>query len=236
MPRTVVALLGLLCLLATVPPAGAGEFPAAKLAPVDESSLNPDFKAFWTRLDEAVRSKEIAFVAAHLDPGVKVDFGPDGGLDLFNRRWGLDRDPAASDLWRVLGEIVRLGGTFDGPDRNRFTAPYVFSRFPPLFDDRFAAVTGRGIALRAAPEPTAAAVGRLDYDIVRLEPDAESPAAPADGELSFRGDSGSWVSVQTAAGLRGWVPGRYVRRAADHRLAIERRGGEWKIVLLVSGD
>ncbi len=225
------ALLLLPFLILAAGPALAREFPAAKLPPIDESGRDPGFKAFWAALGEAAKARDVAFLKAHLSPTAKVDFGGGTGWADFARNFALDTDPDHSPLWRELAEIHRLGGTFDTPERTAFTAPYVFNHIPSVFDDTFAAVTGRGVNLRESPGMKSASVATLDFDIVKVLP-VDDPPPPA----TVNGETWPWVKVRTADGKTGWVFGKFVRGACAWRFHVVKVGERWMIDFFVQGD
>jgi hypothetical protein len=126
-----------------------------------------------------------------------------------------------STLWTVLGEILRLGGSFE-PDGS-FVAPYTFSRFPDDLDGfESLVVIGTGVALRAAPRPDAPLIARLNYDIVTVA----TPPDPA----------AAWVEVRTPDGRSGHVAAALLRSPIDYRAGFARRDGEWRMIYFIAGD
>lgn len=195
----------------------------ARLHPVDEAAQNPSFLVFRQRLMEALRVRDVAFINGILDPGIKVSFGGDEGPRDFVKYWDLDH-PESSRIWNEFQTLLALGGAWQrdgGPAR--FCAPYVFTHFPSGYDAfEYSAITGRGVAVRERPDPSAPVIARLSFDIVRSE--YAEPAA-------------AWTRITTPSGRSGYVARRYIRSPIDYR-ACFRRGanGDWKLDLLVAGD
>ena len=212
-------LLSFLLLLAV-----AAAQPAPKLYPVDEGPQDPGFQAFRRRLLEALRRHDKDFVMGLLDPAVKVSFGPDDGPQGFAEHWGLDR-PASSRLWTELTTILSLGGRLqrDG-DRTEFCAPYISTHFPDGWDPlEYAAIVASNVIVRSRPAPSAPAIARLSFDIVRTE-------APAS-------ETQAWMKIVTPDGHPGYVARRYVRSPIDYRACfLKQESGRWVLRLLVAGD
>jgi hypothetical protein len=189
------------------------------LPPVDQAATNPSFLAFRDSLAQAVTRKDAAFVEKVMAPDVKLSFGGESGIADFRRIWRPDQ--ADSKLWTALGEILRLGGSFE-PDGS-FVAPYTFSRFPDDLDSfESIVVTGNGVALRAAPRTDAPLIARLSYDIVTVE----APPDPA----------AAWVEVRLADGRSGHVAAPLLRSPLDYRAGFAKREGEWRVIYLIAGD
>src|SRR5688572_13796382 len=100
------------------------------LRPVDEAAKDPDFLAFRTRLIDIVARRDTASLLALVHPDIRASFGSHSGIASFVELWKLDKP--GSELWKELGAVLKLGGSFDGP--TSFTAPYTFSRWPEDVD------------------------------------------------------------------------------------------------------
>jgi hypothetical protein len=197
----------------------------ARLYPVDEAAKDPEFFVFRARLLESLGRRDTAALMTVVAPEIRNSFGGDGGAAEFRQTWRLDR--ADSAVWTVLAAVLGLGGAFR--DDTSFVAPYVFSRFPPSLDGfEHVAVIGSGVRVRAGPDSTAAAIGRLSFDVVRR-------ARQGAGGGSVSG-SDEWTPVQLAGGRVGYVASRYLRSPIDYRAYFVRRGGRWVMLSLVAGD
>src|SRR6187200_2668650 len=91
------------------------------LKPVDEAATSPDFLSFRTRLEAIVAKRDIAGLVVILDPEIRASFGSDHGIEAFKAMWNLNEPD--TQLWKELGTVLALGGTFSGP--TEFTAPYL---------------------------------------------------------------------------------------------------------------
>ena len=92
-----------------------------RLEPVDQGPQKPDFMAFRTELRQTIERRDGPALLRVVHPNIKNTFGGDDGIDAFERLWRLER--ADSEVWRELGAVLALGGTFLDPDQ--FAAPYV---------------------------------------------------------------------------------------------------------------
>jgi hypothetical protein len=208
-------LAGLLLSLAL---AGAGAAAQTELVPVDEAAQRPEFFSFRARLASAVARRDAAAVLDAVDEQVKTGFGGDDGRAAFERQWEPRR--ADSRLWEVLGAVLALGGSFTAEDR--FSAPYVYSRWPEDLDAfTHVAVTGSEVRLRGAPRAGAPVVGGASFALLDL-------TGPATGD--------GWFPVRTADGRAAYVSAAYARSPLDYRAIFERRDGAWRLVAFVSGD
>jgi hypothetical protein len=209
-------ILFLWLVLSLLEPTGAQ---ARKLYPVDEAPRDPSFLSFRRQLMQASRKRDHRLVLSIVDPRIRNSFGNGGGVNEFKTLWNLERP--GSKLWNELGTILSLGGgfrTFQG--KRMFYAPYIFSHWPDDLDAfEYGAIVGRNVRVRSGPRATARVIDTLSYDIVRL-----SEAA------------GEWVQVVTPSGRRGYVLGRLVRRSIDYRACFEKKGGRWRMTILVAGD
>ena len=209
-------------LLAAAPSADAQ---VAKLYPVDEAARDPSFFAFRARLLQALQERDTAFVYAMLHPRIRNSFGGNGGIAEFREKW----KPGApdSELWGVLTTVLALGGTMD--EDGRFTAPYVFSRFPDELDTfESAAVVGEGVRVRARPDTRSEVLATLSFDVVALGHECGASAG------SDR--RGGWTGVRLADGACGFIAERYVRSPIDYRAIFQKVDGRWRMMLLIAGD
>jgi len=189
--------------------------PAEELRPVDESAKDASFAAFRTQLLGALERRDVKFVNGILAANIRNSFGGDGGVAEFRKVWKLDR-PAESKLWRELGEILRLGGTWENGE---FVAPYVFSRFPHRRDAfTWVAVVKPGALLRDKP----GGVGKpMGFAVVETMPGEARPG---------------WSRVRMEDGVTGWVRVDEVRSSIGWRAFFGKVDGRWRLMALLSGD
>jgi hypothetical protein len=186
---------------------------------VDQAAANAAFLQFREQLLQAIGRKDAAFVESILAPDVRNEIEGETGVAAFRSKWHPDQ--AASKLWTVLGDILRLGGSFE-PDGS-FAAPYTFSRFPDDLDSiETLVIIGSGVALRSAPRLDAPLLARLSYELVT----ADDPSRPITG----------WVRVRTETGQVGYVAEHLVRSPIDYRAGFAKRDGTWRLIYLVAGD
>lgn len=196
----------------------AAAFPI--IEPVDEAARQPDFLSFRNSLQAAVAERDVEVLLRSVHPDIRNTFGDDNGIEAFRRLWRLDEPD--SDLWAELGTVLRLGGTFEGPDS--FVAPYVFSHWRGEFDAfDHVAVIGSTVRVRSAPTTESAILTTLSYQILRLGGDRGYPQRP-------------WTAVLLPDGREGFVAASLVRSPVDYRAYFVRTDERWQMTLFVAGD
>jgi hypothetical protein len=207
---------GVFLLLAHI--AGATAQNIRVLQPVDEAAQNPDFLAFRTRLKAIVAKHDTKALLEVLHPDIRASFGSDSGITAFVAMW-TPNEPD-SKLWKELGTVLDLGGTFAGPAM--FTAPYTFSRWPHDVDSfEFMAVIGSNVRIRTQPNADAAVLATVSYAILENDLNAKSVEA--------------WTAVKFD-GKRGYVSSQYIRSPIDYRARFSYENGRWRMVFFLAGD
>ena len=177
-----------------------------RLLPVDEAGRDPSLVAYLAKLKDAVATQDRAALVALVHPDIKNGFGGDDGVANFHPEWP------------VLERLLRMGGAWKA---QKFSIPYVFSKFPDDLDPfDYAAITGQGVWLREAPASTSRGVRQLSYDIVRVD------------------DQGAeWWKVTTLQGEKGYVSATYIASPVGYRAIFQKNErGEWKMFALLAGD
>lgn len=209
--RALTLLLSLLILPAAI---ARTPFP-----PVDEGARDSSWSAFREQLMDIVERKDAKALLSHVDEKIQFSFGESPGIRGFERAWGLADRPEESGLWRELGAVLRLGGSFSG---GAFIAPYVFSLWPDAFDAfEHVAVVASRLRIRAAPSLDAPVLGFASYEILQRR--FGVPEAPG------------WVAVVRPDGGTGYVAATYVRSPLDYRAIFHKKDG-WKMQVFVAGD
>ena len=189
---------------------------AVPLRPVDQAVMRPDFFIFRARLHAAIAGRDEAALLGAVDPGIRLSFGDDNGLDALRKQL---RDPK-STLWTELATALALGGRFTSA--TSFTAPYVFAAWPERLDSfECAAVLGERVRVRKTAAAASTVVGSVSYEIVQVLPAARA---------------GEPVQVRLANGVTGFVAAPFLRSPLDRRAIFERAGGRWLMRSFVAGD
>lgn len=218
---TTAVLLALLIGGSAQAPAARAASPCApdraplRLLPVDEAATRPDFFLFRARLQAAIARRDEAAVLAVADPGIRLSFGGDEGLDALR---AMLRDPEGT-VWVDLGTALAMGGAFT---ESRFEAPYVFARWPDRADSfECAVVIGERVRVRAAAAPDAVVVASLSYELVQIvHPDPEP----------------GWRRVRLADGRSGFMSTAFLRSPIDRRAIFQLSAGQWRLTAFVAGD
>ncbi|RYG49528.1 SH3 domain-containing protein [bacterium] len=188
---------------------------APSLSPVDESPRDPSLVAFLNNLRRAVQTRDAKGLLARIDPKIRTSFGGGGGLADFRQFWRPENPDAP--VWREFEAILKLGGAFEG---ETYWMPTTYAKWPEAYDSfSYGAATGSSVALRGAPNADAKVVARLNYTILKAEPEKKG-----------------WLAVEVPNGPKGFVHKTDFRRPIDYRLAISKVKDRWLINTMVAGD
>lgn len=196
--------------------------PAKKLLPVDEAAKDSSFFIFRSRLMEAVAAHDAKQLMGFLSPKIMNNFGGNGGIEEFRQQW--QPEDKESKLWLELGRVLSLGGKFS--QDGSFSAPYYFAAWP---DDgsidafEWVAVVGENIRVREKPDVNSAVIGKLSFELVRIEEQQD-------------GASEEWTKVKLADGKKGFVASRFTGSGIGWRAAFDKENGEWRMTSFVAGD
>ncbi|HEX9458485.1 MAG TPA: hypothetical protein VGA84_05040 [Thermoanaerobaculia bacterium] len=203
-----------LLLLVACATAGAPQPPpplvhGPKLIPAYEWDKDNTLNAFRGQMIELIRARDAKRLFDHVDPNVRISFGPGSGIEAFQRAWYIE--PHWEEIYAIfyLGSGVLL-------DNDHFETPSLRATWPEKLDPlSFAVVMSRNTPLRESKDPGSKAMATLSFDIVK----------PL-GEKGY---------VRVADGRTGWVDPRLVMSPAGYRVELVRKWGTWKIEALVSG-
>jgi hypothetical protein len=197
---------------------------AATIPPRDECAASKSYAPITREIITIAQTRDTQRLLALIAPDIRLDFGGGEGKALFVETWRLDRG-TESPIWAELDKIVRLGCAVED-DWAAF--PRYFVRAPASGDvfAQYLAV-GTGIAMRAAPRTTATQVATLAWDVVTL----------VDGDASDdTGNPLTWLRVQRADGMTGYVKADYLRSVTDYRLIVGMVDGKPLITHFIAGD
>ncbi|MCP5086420.1 MAG: SH3 domain-containing protein [Rhodobacteraceae bacterium] len=203
-----------------------------QVLPRDEAARDPAFLAFLTRLQEAIHSRDLAYIVAQSSSDVLVSFGGNGGHDELREFFLVPEENYADEYkhlaaetreenWATFEETLTLGGVFTAP--GTFVTPYIFAYdFPEKYDVfGILVVTGTSVLMRQAPDRDAPVLARLNYAVV-----TGNEIDPVNG----------YAEVTLHDGAKGFVHVDYLRSPIDQRAIFRREDGEWKMEVLVAGD
>ena len=201
-------------------------FPPYRLRPADESSRDPEFLAFYSKLLSATDRKDQTFLISIVDPKIELSFGGDAGISGFQKIWKpADRK---SPIWKELGNALRLGVTFNAR-QGEFWAPYVFTHFPENYDGfDYSAIIATDVKVRKEPKSSAPVIATLNYDIVRTN--------YSEFSADKKNAKSSWIKVGLSDGREGFVPAAAVRSPIDYRACFAKKDGKWKMIVFIAGD
>ncbi len=196
------------------------------VTPVDEGKKDASFISFRQKLIEVVKNQELKSLVGILDPNITSSFGGDGGIKEFKEMWKLDSPK--SEFWNEMLTVITNGGVFS--DKNTFSAPYSFDRFPEDLDAfEHQIIFGSNVNLRSQPNNSSKLISQLSYNIVKV--DYEKSVKDKRKEEKYL-----WFMVETLGGKKGFVDSKYVRSPIDYRAVFEKKNGKWKMTAFVAGD
>jgi len=202
-----------------------------KLFPVDEGLKNPSFADFRDKLLTAVKNHDTEFVLSVLDRNIINGSDTEPGIKEFRTQWQLDQ--REGKLWETLLTILTMGGSFRAIEGNQeFCAPYVTSKWPTIVSQLpagadpldYQVIIAKDVAMKAEPNSTAATLGTLTYDVVKVNSLAPTP------EIK----SLCWMRITTLTGQEGYVPDKYIRSATDYHACFKRVGSKWYMTELAA--
>jgi hypothetical protein len=178
------------------------------LPPVFEWDQDNTLNAFRGQMIELIRTRDEKRLFDHVDPNVRISFGPGTGINAFTRAWYIQPH------WDELFAIFYIGGGVFR-DRDHFETPSMHANWPEKLDPHaFAVVMSRSTPLRESKDPKSKAIATLSFDIVK----------PL-GEKGY---------VRVADGRTGWVDPRLLMSPAGYRVELVRKWGTWKIEAMIS--
>ena len=197
-----------------------------KSLPIDQSSKDPTLVEFIKRLKVIIIQKDTSALYNQFDSAIAVSFG--GGLygkEAFKERWNLV-NPAKSELWNSLLQILKLGGVFEKAENNKelFNIPYAnsnttYEKLDPDYDCFNTAVCiNSHEPVFQTKSFNAKTISYLQYDFVILldNPDQNSQL----------------VKIQTFnKKSKGFINKNSLIYCADPKLCLQKnRAGQWKII------
>lgn len=219
--------------------------------PVDEGAAVPDFSEFRKSLLKAVEDGNDKFILEHtygdISFGYKIDEVVEEEQESSGKEEFKDilKSPEREEVYRILKENTRHGGTWGDRRWNRygkeyFCANYVHMCWP---EDRvsletgraFVAVTGDKVNVRSGPGASYNVLATISYEIVEAVGgypyDLEDDPSKWD---NVGGQAYPWYPVRLQSGIEGYIFGQYVSipSMGTPILIFKKVGGVWKIVYI----
>jgi len=193
-----------------------------KLMQVDEGPADPGFAEFRSKLAQTVESRDAISLLSVVSDDILNTTGEERGKKAFRSRWKPE-DPQ-SEVWRQLGDILKLGGRFN-PSRTTFTAPFVYTELHAAADqiEEIGVILGKDVSLRSAPSAKSRLVEKRSHEIVKLE-FGESPW--------FEDQDGGeypWFGVGIPGSDMAFVSARFIRCPLDYHARFEKMRTVWRM-------
>jgi len=206
-----------------------------KFPPPNESIKDHSLKTFLTNLKRAVQEKDTAFIYAALSTNIKNNFGNNGGINEFKKKWGLEK--SNTTFWYYIGRVLSMPGCRSNNNTNEYTTPYVFCMPLKKNDDPFyiVVVTEKNIPLKENPRTSSKTLLTLNYNIISLLPTLSMSNEKEKNEIGE--PKWSFVSVKyRKKEFKGWVYYKYIYSPVSYRLILGKENGKWQIQAFVTGD
>jgi hypothetical protein len=206
--------------------------------PRNEAGQDASLRIFVDTLKAVVNRKDASALLKLLSPNIQIYFDAKGN----NVKGFVDEyKPAdtAADVWKYMRQVVSLGGVFarnyktGKPEKDQFILPYVaeMNIKHEYCDGCYTcqAVIAPDVNVRVNTDRLSAAVGKLNYDVVKVVED------PVSKQLG--GNSRSWTYIQTFDGkITGWVRKDLLRGTCDYRMFLQKANGKWLVSTFIAGD
>ncbi len=199
-----------------------------KIFPIDESGSDPSLVAFITNLKKIVSNKDTTGLFKSLDTAIIVSYGGGiYGIEEFSKNWKLNK-PDKSELWKILSQILNMGGTWENDEGKYFCIPYAqsnkaFSKYKYDFDWYFTAVCiSPKVTVYKEPKTTSKELSTLNYDIVEIDSDY------------MKADFTKINTIDKK--VEGYVKTSDLIYSADQHLVIKKIDDDWKITAFAPFD
>ncbi len=202
-----------------LPPAEEA-YPVQTVEPVDERNTDPDFAAYFARLEEAVARRDVETLKKLMSPDIFLSFGGRQGYAALEDMWELKTDPQNSPLWNELEKALRHGVMrTDG----YFRAPGI--RLPEGVDEyRARVIVGTNVNVRRTPSLDGEVIQQVTNLLMRMPAEAT------------RYDRPGWKAVILPSGQPGFVSEEYVYEPLGYRAVFGKENGQWTMISWVAGD
>jgi len=200
--------------------------------PVDQAPLNPFFQSFRAQLLQAIEARDVDFLLQHIDEEIEMGYGTLPGKKAFIDSWQLQHQPKQSRIWQHLRDVLELGGIYTDSSLNSYTAPYTFFlQLENPYTQK--AIVGTQVRIRSLPQLNSPVIGSLTHQVVSIlpYPEDQMPIRESIGD-----DIYVWERIRTAAGIEGYVFGKYLRSPLDFRTHFTYSNGTWLMTYWISGD
>lgn len=220
--RSRAALAALLALQAL----SASAASARPVRPIDQARHDRALAETRDRLAQAVARKDYVAIAQIVPSDARVGTG--NGMPALVA-W-LRRDPA---LWDELERTLALGGRMVAP--GQFEAPYTqFVRERGVPPEELGVVIGRQIPVYDAPTERGQVLARYSHEtaVVKRWWVADAHADAGKGDRAAE----PWVEIQLPSKRLGYMQKRWVRWVGAMRIGFAKRGGQWQVVRIETGN
>jgi hypothetical protein len=191
-----------------------------RVQPVNDIQADSDFGKFIAEFENALDSKDSAYILAHMHPNAKLSFGGATGLSGMQSYWKFDTKD--TEFYTVMKNTLKYGLVDQDKAGTQYQGPYIFTNFPNTYDAfTFLVCVGEDVNVRQRPTTKAEVIGQLDYDVVK--------------SLDYEVKDG-WYKIQMPNGDRGYVAESLLRSPIDYRVNFSKYEEKWVFDFFVAGD
>ncbi|TGL57877.1 SH3 domain-containing protein [Leptospira ognonensis] len=197
----------------------------------DHSSKDTSFLEFKTKLEKAIQTKDVQFIASISDPEISFAFEEGSmGKKKFLKSWNLDKNPKVSLFWEEFAKMIPLGYAVDND--GLWTVPYFFSNHPDTIDPYSdSLVIGERVNIRELPDKNAKVLTQISWEFVKNIYDQTSGQ-----EKKKAGEPCIWKKVCLPSGQIGYVCDQYLRSPFSYRAGFLKKQNKWQMVFFTTGS
>ena len=208
------------------------DIPAGLDSP-DDMVFCAEFDEIFEEFKQLVKEREYhAFLERFVDENTASSLDPHHptGAEEFIEFWSLNYfNPANSEVWTVLDEIIELGGRLNA-EKNIFRAPFILFGDPDIFNnakgDFTFIVNGKDVNLYEENDLDSKIIAKLGYNAICY--------LSGQGEWFSDNTEADLVRVRMPDGAEGYIQKGYLKSLIDWRLEMHKTEEGWKLKYLVS--
>jgi hypothetical protein len=194
------------------------------------SVKDASFSDFKTKLEKAIKEKDIKFIESITDENISFAFEEGGmGKKKFLKYWGLDKNSKSSSFWEEISRMVKLGYGVDA--EGMWTVPYMFNHYPEAVDPYSQSlVIGETVNIRTSPSKAGKIQTQLSWEFVQNVYDE------GDNNTKKAGEPCVWKKICMSDGHTGYICDQFLRSPFDYRAGFQKKKNNWKMIFFTTGS
>ena len=196
----------------------------------DKSKSDVSFMEFKSRLQKAIKEKDVKFINSITSNDISFAFEEGGfGKKAFLKSWNLDKNPKTSNFWETLSQTINLGFNFKD---ELWTAPYLFNSYPESVDPYSQSlIIGNTVNIRDKPSAKGKILTQLSWEFVKNEYE-ENPAT----QNKMPGEPCRWQKVCLSDGQTGYICEQFLRSPFEYRVGFQKTNNKYMMIFFTTGS